>query len=160
MKETFFISFHYSTWLSSIFFISFHFSTYFSSIFSISFHYSTYFSSIFFISFHFSTYFSSIFFVSFHFSTYFSSLFCIVNIWRQLKDLEISNYKRKSKGRMPIRISVLFLLIVVLFVFLNIKGVKIKKIKFCRWKIFKCTLSKVEILGVLHNIYIYIHYNI
>jgi hypothetical protein len=41
-----------------------------------------------------------------------------------LKDLEISKYKRESKGRMPIRIFVLFLLIVVLFVFLSIKSVK------------------------------------
>jgi len=42
-----------------------------------------------------------------------------------LKDLEISKYKRESKGRMPIKIIVLFLLIVVLFGFLNIKSVKI-----------------------------------
>jgi hypothetical protein len=46
-----------------------------------------------------------------------------VNIWGQLKNLEISKYKRESKGR--IGIFVLFLLIVVLFVFLNIKSVKI-----------------------------------
>jgi hypothetical protein len=113
---------------------SFHFSTYFSSIFSISFHISTYFSSI---SFHISTYFSSIFFISFYnFFLYFSNHFTIqltyyksdrpyVNIWGQLKDFEISKYKRESKWRMPLRIFVLFLLIVVLYVFLNIKSVKI-----------------------------------
>jgi hypothetical protein len=45
---------------------------------SISFHYSTYFSSIFFISFHYSTCFSSIFFKSFHyFVPYFLYLFTI-----------------------------------------------------------------------------------
>ena len=48
-----------------------------------------------------------------------------VNIWGQLKDFEISKYKRESKWRMPIRIFVLFLLIVVLYVFLNIKSVEI-----------------------------------
>ena len=42
-----------------------------------------------------------------------------------LKDLEISKYKRVSKGRWPIKICILFLLIVVLFGFLNIKSVKI-----------------------------------
>ena len=52
----------------------------------------------------------------------------------------------------------LFLLIVVLFGFLNIKSLKnIKKNMFAVW-IFKCILSKVEILGVLHNLYIYIYY--
>jgi hypothetical protein len=53
--------------------LTFHISTYLSSIFSISFHYSTWLSSIFFTSFHFSTYFSSIFVISFHYSTYFST---------------------------------------------------------------------------------------
>jgi hypothetical protein len=59
--QTFYKSFHYSTWLSSIFSLSFHYSTYFSSIISMSFHYSTYFSSIMSMSFHYSTYFSSVF---------------------------------------------------------------------------------------------------
>jgi len=39
----------------------------------------------------------------------------------QLKDIELSKYKRESKGRMPKKIICLFLLIVVLFGFLNIK---------------------------------------
>ena len=51
---------------------------------------------------------------------------------------------------------VLYLLIVVLFVFLNIESVKLKIKHFLQMEIFKCTLSKVEILGVLHNLYIYI----
>jgi len=42
-----------------------------------------------------------------------------------LKDLELSKYKRESKGRIPTKNIVLFLLIVVLFGFLNIKNVKI-----------------------------------
>jgi uncharacterized integral membrane protein len=53
-----------------------------------------------------------------------------------LKDLEISKYQRESKGRWPIQIVVLFLLIVVLFVFLNIKSVKIYAMPF----IFSTTL--------------------
>jgi len=43
-----------------------------------------------------------------------------------LKDLEISKYKQGWKGRMLIKIIVLFLLIVVLFGFLKIKSVKIQ----------------------------------
>jgi hypothetical protein len=46
------ISFHYSTYLSSISSLSFHYLTYFSSVFSKSFQNSTCLSSIFFISFH------------------------------------------------------------------------------------------------------------
>ena len=42
-----------------------------------------------------------------------------------LKDLEVSKYKRESKGRMAIKFSILFLLIVVVFGFLNIKSVNI-----------------------------------
>ena len=38
-----------------------------------------------------------------------------------LKNLEISKYKRESNGRWPIKICHLFLLIVVLFGFINIK---------------------------------------
>jgi hypothetical protein len=53
-----------------------------------------------------------------------------------LKDIEISNYKRESKGRWPMKIFVLFLLIVVLFGFLNIKSVKIYAIPY----IFSTTL--------------------
>jgi predicted nucleic acid-binding Zn ribbon protein len=41
-----------------------------------------------------------------------------------LKDLEISKYERESKGRMAIQFIVLFLLIVVVFGFLNIKSVQ------------------------------------
>jgi hypothetical protein len=41
------------------------------------------------------------------------------------------------------------------FVFLNIISVE-KKEKFLQMEIFKCTLSKVEIVRVLHNLYIYI----
>jgi hypothetical protein len=48
-----------------------------------------------------------------------------VNNWGQLKDFEISKYKREWKERMPIKIFFFFFLIVVLFVFLNIKSVKI-----------------------------------
>jgi len=43
-----------------------------------------------------------------------------------LKDLEISKYKRESKGRtMAIKFIVLFVLIVVVFGFLNMKSVRI-----------------------------------
>jgi hypothetical protein len=69
-----------------------------------------------------------------------------VNIWGQLKNLEISKYKRESKGR--IGIFVLFLLIVVLFQ--TLKSVKILKKACLQVEIFKCALSKVE---VLHNLY-------
>ena len=48
-----------------------------------------------------------------------------------LKDLEISQYKRESKWRSPIQICRFsFLLIVVLFGFLNIKSVKIYAIPY------------------------------
>ena len=53
-----------------------------------------------------------------------------------LKDFETFEYKRESKGRWPIKFVVLFLLIVVLFGFLNIKSVKIYAIPF----IFSTTL--------------------
>ena len=62
-----------------------------------------------------------------------------------------SNYKSTME------FIVLFLLIVVLLVFQNIESVKIKIKHFLQMEIFKCTLSKVEILGVLHILYIYIY---
>jgi hypothetical protein len=60
-----------------IFFISFHYSTYFSSVFSKSYHYSTYLSSIFFIPFPYLTYFSVITFGEYR-----------RKLWKDMKNME------------------------------------------------------------------------
>jgi hypothetical protein len=91
------ISFHISTYISSILSKYYHYSTYVSSVFSISFHNSTYFSSVFSISFHYWIYFSSVFSKSFHYATYFVPHFLYIYframgiLWNKFKSQE--NFK-------------------------------------------------------------------
>ena len=82
----------------------------------------------------------------------------------QLKDLEISKYKRESKVCMPIEIYHFIFLIVVLFGFVNIKSVnKILKKTLLQMKMYYvreytpgCRFFKI-INSTLTGVYRYLH---